>query len=36
LIEAVNAAKPSGVKGKLIKKVHIAPTMGPGIEVDVK
>ena len=35
LIEAVKAAKPSGVKGQLIKKVHIAPTMGPGIQVSV-
>jgi len=33
LIDAVKAAKPSGVKGQLIKKVHIAPTMGPGIQV---
>ena len=35
LIDAVKAAKPSGVKGQLIKKVHIAPTMGPGIQVAV-
>jgi len=33
LIDAVKAAKPSGVKWQLIKKVHIAPTMGPGIQV---
>ena len=35
LIDAVNAAKPAGVKWNLIKKVHIAPTMGPGIQVAV-
>lgn len=35
LIDALNAAKPAGVKGQLIKKVHIAPTMGPGIQVAV-
>lgn len=33
-IDAVEANKPSGVKGKLIKKVTIAPTMGPGIALD--
>jgi len=33
LLDAVKAAKPSGVKGQLIKKVHIAPTMGPGIQI---
>lgn len=32
-IVAVNAHKPTGVKGKLIKKVVIAPTMGPGLTV---
>jgi len=35
LIDALNAAKPAGVKGQLIKKIHIAPTMGPGIQVAV-
>jgi len=35
LIDAINAAKPSGVKGQLIKKVHIAPTMGPSVQVAV-
>jgi len=35
LIDAVNAAKPSGVKGQLIKKVHIAPTMWPSVQVSV-
>ena len=35
LIEAVNNAKPSGVKWKLIKKVYIAPTMGPSVQVAI-
>ena len=34
LIDALNTAKPAGVKGQLIKKINIAPTMGPGIQVD--
>lgn len=32
-ISAINAHKPAGVKGKLIKKVVIAPTMGPGVAI---
>lgn len=32
-ISAINAHKPTGVKGKLIKKVVIAPTMGPGVAI---
>ncbi len=34
-IEAVNKAKPAGVKGAFIKKVSISSTMGPGIKLDV-
>lgn len=33
-IKAVEDNKPTGVKGKLIKKVVIAPTMGPGVQVE--
>jgi len=33
LIKAIEENKPSGVKGKLIKKIVIAPTMGAGITV---
>jgi len=33
LLDAVNAAKPSGVKWQLIKKAHIAPTMWPSVEI---
>lgn len=35
LINAMNAAKPSGVKWTLINKVYIAPSMGPGIQVAI-
>ena len=34
LMQAIEDARPSGVKGKFIKKVVVAPTMGPGIQVD--
>ena len=33
LIEAVNHAKPSAVKGNLIKSLSVATTMGPGVKV---
>lgn len=32
-LSAINSHKPSGVKGKLIKKVVISPTMGPGVAI---
>ena len=32
-LKALEDNKPTGVKGKLIKKVFIAPTMGPGIRI---
>lgn len=34
-IEAVNRAKPAGVKGNLIKKISISSSMGPGIKLDL-
>jgi large subunit ribosomal protein L1 len=34
-INAVNRAKPSGVKGAFIKRVSISTTMGPGIKLDL-
>ena len=33
VIEAVNHAKPSTVKGNLIKSLSVATTMGPGVKV---
>ncbi len=33
VIEAINHAKPSAVKGNLIKSLSVASTMGPGIKV---
>ena len=35
LIDAVNRAKPTGVKGQYLRTLSIASTMGPGIKVDV-
>ena len=35
LVEAVNKAKPSGVKGNYIKRVSLSSTMGPGVSLDV-
>ncbi|HEX8483828.1 50S ribosomal protein L1 [Sphingomonas sp.] len=34
LLDAVVRAKPSGAKGKYVRKVAISSTMGPGIKVD--
>jgi large subunit ribosomal protein L1 len=34
-IAAVNSHKPTGVKGKLIKKAVLSPTMGPGIAISL-
>jgi len=35
LLQAIIKARPSSVKGTYIKSISIAPTMGPGISVDV-
>jgi large subunit ribosomal protein L1 len=35
LMDAINRAKPSGVKGQYLRTLTIASTMGPGIRVDV-
>lgn len=35
LIQAIIKARPSSVKGTYIKSISVAPTMGPGIAVDV-
>ena len=34
LVQAVLRAKPSAAKGKYVRSVYIASTMGPGIEID--
>jgi large subunit ribosomal protein L1 len=35
LVDAVNKAKPSGVKGTYIKRISVSTTMGPGIKLDI-
>ena len=34
-VDAIVRAKPSGAKGKYVKKVALSSTMGPGVKVDV-
>ena len=34
LIDAVNKAKPSTLKGQYMKSVSVAPTMGPGVKIN--
>jgi large subunit ribosomal protein L1 len=35
LVDAVNRAKPSGAKGTYMRSLTLAPSMGPGIRVDI-
>lgn len=35
LIDAIQKAKPSGAKGQYIRSITMAPTMGPGVPVDL-
>jgi large subunit ribosomal protein L1 len=35
LMEAVQRAKPPAAKGQYIRRITLAPTMGPGIKIDV-
>jgi len=35
LVDAVNKAKPSGVKGTYIKRISLSSTMGPGLKLDI-
>ncbi len=35
LIDALTKAKPSGAKGKYVRKVAVSSTMGPGLKIDV-
>ncbi|OCC22995.1 50S ribosomal protein L1 [Croceicoccus estronivorus] len=34
LVDAIVKAKPSGAKGKYVRKVSLATTMGPGLKID--
>ena len=34
LMDAINKAKPSSLKGQYIKSISLAPTMGPGVKVN--
>ncbi len=35
LIDSVLKAKPSGVKGAYLQKIHVSSTMGPSLKVDI-
>jgi len=34
-VDAVQRAKPSGAKGTYMRTLTLAPTMGPGVRVDI-
>jgi large subunit ribosomal protein L1 len=34
-VDAIVKAKPSGAKGKFVKKLSVSSTMGPGLKVDL-
>jgi large subunit ribosomal protein L1 len=34
LLDALVKAKPTGAKGKYVKKVAVSSTMGPGVKID--
>jgi large subunit ribosomal protein L1 len=35
LLDAIIRGKPSGAKGKFVKKLSLSSTMGPGVKVDI-
>jgi large subunit ribosomal protein L1 len=35
-MDAILKAKPSGAKGKFVKKLSVSSTMGPGLKVDLE
>ena len=34
-VDAVQRAKPSGAKGTYMRTLTVAPTMGPGLRIDI-
>ena len=34
MLDELNRAKPAAAKGKYLKKVAVASTMGPGVKID--
>jgi len=36
LIDAIQRAKPTGVKGQYVRGITLAPTMGPGLKLDIQ
>ena len=34
-VDAIVKAKPSGAKGKYLRKISLSSTMGPGVKVDM-
>ena len=34
-VDAINRAKPTGAKGKYLKRAQLSSTMGPGVKVDI-
>ena len=35
LVDAINRAKPTGAKGTYLRTLTLAPTMGPGVRIDI-
>ena len=35
-MDAILKAKPTGAKGKYVKKVSVSSSMGPGLKVDLE
>ena len=33
-MDAIVKAKPTGAKGKYVKKIAVSSTMGPGVKID--
>jgi large subunit ribosomal protein L1 len=34
-MDAIVKGKPSGAKGKFVKKLNVSSTMGPGVKIDL-